>query len=205
MKFQHACALGLALSVIGWAGAQAQDMMNEPGGYYLRLEGGLNHISGLDSSSSSSGFAFSSKEDNGFIAGGAVGYKFGPFRLELNLDYRDNGVKSIHVTNGGGFGAGLTGASNSASGRVTSLTELINGIYDLPWRPAGLGLDDDAAKAFGLGRGRDDDVGQHVGGRHVAAFIEDRNRAGRRIGAAAPWRPGPRSRFGWYRPHIRRR
>jgi outer membrane protein OmpA-like peptidoglycan-associated protein len=138
MKFQHACALGLALSVIGWAGAQAQDMMNEPGGYYLRLEGGLNHIKGLDSSSSASGFAFSSKENNGFIAGGAVGYKFGPFRLELDLDYRDNGVKSINVTNGGGFGAGLTGASSSPSGRVTSLTELINGIYDLPWRPAGL-------------------------------------------------------------------
>ena len=41
-------------------------------------------------------------------------------------------------------------------------------------RPAHrLRLDDDAAEALGLGRGRDHDIGQHVGRRHVAAVVED--------------------------------
>ena len=36
-----------------------------------------------------------------------------------------------------------------------------------------LRLDDDAAERFGIGRGGDHDVGQHVGRRHVAAMVDE--------------------------------
>jgi len=135
MKFRHACVLGMAFSGIALTAAQAQVMYDQPDGYYARLEGGWNHLEDLNSSGSSTGLTFSSEFDEGWIAGGAVGYKFGPYHIELEMDYRNNGVSGVHVANPGTLGAGLAGASSGGGGRYTSLTELLNGVYDLPWHP----------------------------------------------------------------------
>jgi OmpA-OmpF porin, OOP family len=135
MKIRHAGVLGAALSLVAWSGAMAQ-VTDQPNGYYVRLEGGWNHLGHMDSTGSTSAFSLTTVEDDGSILGGAVGYKFGNFHLEMEMDYRDNSVNSVHVGNPGTFGAGLAGASSMPGGRVTSIVQLINGIYDLPWRPA---------------------------------------------------------------------
>ena len=62
MNFRHACALGIALGLIGAGGAQAQVMNSDRDGYYLRLEGGWNHVNGVDGNGSPSGFSFNSGE-----------------------------------------------------------------------------------------------------------------------------------------------
>src|ERR1700733_12189448 len=98
MKFRHAAALALGLSLIAGTG-QAQ-MMSPQGteGWYLRGEGGWNHTQDL-SIRSGSALRGGTSADEGYIVGGAVGYGFGMFRAELNIDYRHNDFDSIHVSN----------------------------------------------------------------------------------------------------------
>ncbi len=145
MKFWRVASLALAFSLVG-AASQAQTMSSPngaPGSYYLRLEGGWNHEpQGLEFNGNPPAAGGDSKEDEGYIAGGAAGYNIGPspignLRIELNLDYRDNGVSSIGVH-------GATGAGGS----INSLAGMINGLVDTPYqfwgiRPylgAGIGL-----------------------------------------------------------------
>ena len=133
MTFRRIAALALGLSLIGGAG-QAQ-MMMDPGsqGPYLRAEGGWNHMSNLNFNSDS-GLNGSTSEKEGYIAGGAVGYAFGNFRAELNLDYRDNSVHSVHI----GSPAALAGISGGAAGSVQGTSVMANGLFDLPYNWMGL-------------------------------------------------------------------
>ncbi len=129
MKLWRAATLALALG-LGAAVGHAQTMSSPsgaPGSFYLRAEGGWNHAQGIDFSGNPPAPAGDMKEDEGYIAGGAVGYNIGAIplgnlRIELNLDYRDNGVKSL----------GLYGGKTGGSGNVDSLAGMVNGIIDAP-------------------------------------------------------------------------
>jgi OmpA-OmpF porin, OOP family len=107
----------------------------DPGSFYLRLEGGWNHANGMSfAGNPTPGITGSMTEDEGYIIGGAAGYVVAPtplgnFRVELNLDYRDNGIKSLSVA---GFAPGAAG------GDVESLAGMVNGIFDLPFNFWGL-------------------------------------------------------------------
>ena len=133
MKFRHACAVGLALSVLGGTASMAQDMSSGTYGPYLRGEGGWNHLQDMSAHGSSSALAGSASFDEGYILGGALGYGFGQYRLELGLDYRHNGADNVNVGNAGAFPGGVRG-SHSGGGSVTSVAGMANGYYDLPWR-----------------------------------------------------------------------
>ncbi|HUZ73818.1 MAG TPA: OmpA family protein [Stellaceae bacterium] len=135
MKFRHACVMGAALGLVTWSAAQAQVMTDQPDGYYFRLEGGWNHLDDFNGTGSTSSLTFDSSTDEGYILGGAAGYKWGPYHVELEMDQRDNSVRSIHIGNPGDFGAGLAGASSSPGGGVEAFSVLLNGVYDLPWHP----------------------------------------------------------------------
>jgi outer membrane protein OmpA-like peptidoglycan-associated protein len=128
MKLRLAAALALGLSLVGGPG-QAQ-MMEGPGTYgpYLRAEGGWNHMKNLEFNSSNSGSSASTTEGEGYIAGGALGYGFGIFRVELNIDYRSNDVNSIST-------GGLAG---SAGGTIQGTTYMLNGLMDLPFNWMGI-------------------------------------------------------------------
>ena len=141
MKFLRAAPLALALSLAAVA-SQAQTMMSgpygAPGSFYLRGEAGWNHMEGLGFNGHPPAPGGDSKEDEGYIVGGAAGYNIAPnLRIELNLDYRDNDVKSIGV-----------GGATGATGSVNSIAGMVNGLVDLPYqfwgiRPyigAGVGL-----------------------------------------------------------------
>jgi len=99
-------------------------------GPYVRLEGGWNHMNDLTAHGSDTSTSIQTTESEGYIVGGALGYGFGPFflggdfRAELNLDYRNNDINSVHV---GGAAPG------TGSGSVHSIAGMVNGIVDLPY------------------------------------------------------------------------
>ncbi len=85
------------------------------------------------------------KYKTGWNAGGALGYDFGKFRTEIEINHRNNGLDSLDGT------AELNNVSISAefplSGSVSSTSFLINGIIDFenkssitPYIGAGLGF-----------------------------------------------------------------
>ncbi|MGH7088250.1 MAG: OmpA family protein [Stellaceae bacterium] len=96
---------------------------------YVSLEGGWNHPLGLSLHGSGSPLAASTDLDDGYIVGGAAGLAYGPYRFELNLDWRHNDVNSVHIGNPGALGAFATG---SAGGNVHALTATLNATMDLP-------------------------------------------------------------------------
>ena len=109
MKFGRALALGIALSALSAASGIAQVVGSDepytgPNGPYLRAEGGWSHENDMKGQGST-GLNFNSKEDDGFMAGGAAGWKFGQLRAELGLDFSGHDVSSIHVNSDGGLGA----------------------------------------------------------------------------------------------------
>ncbi|HZT51005.1 MAG TPA: OmpA family protein [Stellaceae bacterium] len=134
MNVRHACVLGLALGFVGWGTAQAQTM-GPPNGWYLRLQGGWNALQDMHGKGSGSPLDFTAQHDDGYILGGAGGYKFGELSIELEVDYRDNGVDKVHFGNGGSLGA-VGGTTQTGSGRISSFSEIISGVYDIPWTPA---------------------------------------------------------------------
>lgn len=109
--------LGGAFLVATAASAFAQ---TGPNGPYVRLEGGLSHPGDM-SARFSTGASASIDRSEGFIAGAAVGYQFGPFRAELNGDYSQNNVNSLKVP----------GTSTSLSGNTSNTSFMVNGLYDI--------------------------------------------------------------------------
>jgi OmpA-OmpF porin, OOP family len=142
MKSGRALALGIVLSALAVVSSHAQGLGSDepytgPNGLYLRGEGGWSHLNDMKGSGggTNSGPSFDSKENDGYIAGGAAGWKFGQLRAELGLDYSDHGVSSITVGNDGGLGArlhtaSLSGATASPSGHVHVLDGMVNGYWD---------------------------------------------------------------------------
>src|ERR1700749_858309 len=84
MKFGRALVLGIALSALAAAGSYAQtggsdEPYTGPNGPYLRAEGGWSHENDMKGQGST-GLNFNSKEQEGYMARGAAGWKFGHLR-----------------------------------------------------------------------------------------------------------------------------
>lgn len=93
------------------------------------------------------GFSADVDFDSGLALGLALGYKFGPARVEGELAYQKNDFDDITVSAGGVSisGAALTGVPFSGDVKTTSF--LLNGYYDFandsaftPYLTAGLGF-----------------------------------------------------------------
>src|SRR5882757_2030873 len=85
-------------------------------GPYVRLEGGWSHpedLTGKSVPGIASGIA---RLNEGFIFGIAGGYKWGPWRGELNLDYSDHSLRSGSNV--------FTGATRSYAGLGGSTSDL---------------------------------------------------------------------------------
>ncbi|HEY1506373.1 MAG TPA: OmpA family protein [Stellaceae bacterium] len=167
MLLGRALALGMALSALGAAGGYAQVVGSDepytgPNGPYLRAEGGWSHLNDMKGQGAS-GLNFGSKEDDGFMAGGAAGWKFGQLRVELGLDFSGYDVDSIRVNGDGGLGTrlhtlSLTGATTSPSGRVHVLDGMVNALWDfrtgtpfVPYIGIGVGMASVSLDSFSVG------------------------------------------------------
>jgi outer membrane protein OmpA-like peptidoglycan-associated protein len=159
MKLRNACAVGLALSLLGWGSAEAQVTGTGYDGWYVRLEGGWNHLQQMTGQGSGNTLSFTTQHNEGWIGGGAAGYKFGQLRLELDVDYRENSVDKMRFGAPGDLPAGIAGTTREGAGRISAITEMINGYYDLNqyapapnWVPyIGLGMGVAALRLQGYG------------------------------------------------------
>jgi len=129
MKRTRGFALGMIMLALSGSSVLAQS--GGTPGPYVRLEAGWVHPEDLSGSGVNGITNGTAKRDDGFIVGGAGGYKWGPWRAELNLDYSENGVR-----NGTNVYAGGSGMNANLSGDSTNLAFMINGYYDiaLPWQ-----------------------------------------------------------------------
>lgn len=133
MRLTRSIVLGAAFVALTTATGFAQTTTaGAANGPYLRLEGGWSHPGDMDGSAAAGIPSGESSRDEGYIAGGAAGYKFGPWRAELNLDYSENDMKS-------GTNVFVHGGSGSLSGDSSNLSLMVNGYYDFatgtPWTP----------------------------------------------------------------------
>src|SRR5215469_18416666 len=99
---------GLALGVSLLALSATQGLAQSGGtqGPYVRLDGGWSHPVPMTSNSLATVTSGSIKRDEGYFLGGAGGYKFGPWRGELEIEYMEHQAQS-----GNNLFAGATGAS----------------------------------------------------------------------------------------------
>jgi len=156
MKFGRVLALGIALSALSAASGVAQTVGSDepytgPNGPYLRAEGGWSHENDMKGQGAT-GLNFGSKEDDGFMAGGAAGWKFGQLRAELGLDFSNHDVSSIQVNGDGGLGSrlhvgSLTGANTGGTGTVHIIDGMVNTYWDfrtgtpfVPYIGVGVGM-----------------------------------------------------------------
>jgi opacity protein-like surface antigen len=69
--------------------------------------------------------------NNGFVFTGAMGKKFGDFRIEAELSYRENDLNTLAVTSATVAGSTfLVNASADMDGDHSSLGGMVNGIYE---------------------------------------------------------------------------
>jgi OmpA-OmpF porin, OOP family len=141
IEARHAL-LGAAFLALTASASFAQSGGGTPGPY-VRLEGGWSHPEDLTSPGVSTFNAGSATREDGYIVGGAAGYKWGPWRAELNLDYSENDMKS-----GTNVFAGTSTGSASLKGNSSNLTFMVNGLYDFdtgtrltPYLGIGVGMD----------------------------------------------------------------
>jgi OmpA-OmpF porin, OOP family len=138
MKFGRALAMGIALSALTGTSSYAQTVGSDepytgPNGPYLRAEGGWSHENDMKGQGST-GLNFGSQEKEGYMAGGAAGWKFGQLRMELGLDFSGHDVSSIQVNGDGGLGARLGGASlNGANANPSGSIHIIDGMVNAAW------------------------------------------------------------------------
>jgi len=116
-----AAAVGLVLS---WGNAQAQLFApGGPGAWYFGGEGGWTNLESPETGTASTPAGskhFSQKFDSGFSAGARLGYEWGPWRLEEEFRYQQNGIT----------GATLGGFHAPASGNREAYAVMTNLIYD---------------------------------------------------------------------------
>jgi outer membrane protein OmpA-like peptidoglycan-associated protein len=130
MKRVSTLAIGVALGVLGAGSASAQWLDSPqatPDGIYARVEGGWSHVPGLTGTAPNTLFgpqSFSVNNGEGEIGGGAVGYKWGPFRGELNIDYSQQNLQTLNTSVPFFSGLPLTG-------HVSNLAFMANAYYDI--------------------------------------------------------------------------
>jgi outer membrane protein OmpA-like peptidoglycan-associated protein len=138
MKFARAGIWCFALSVLAAMPAMAQTFGSPDSGadgLYLRGEGGWSHLNDM-SGYTTGGASYTSKQDEGYIAGGALGWKFDQLRVELGLDFSNSGVKSVTLNNVSGAGGGEV--HNTAT-MVNALWDFRTGTFIVPYIGIGVG------------------------------------------------------------------
>lgn len=138
MNFVRASALSLVLCALA-APVFAQTFGSPgtgPNGPYVRGEGGWSHMNDM-TGNTTTGTTVTTKQNEGFIAGGAVGWKLDQLRLELGLDFSNSGIKEIDVNSAAA--SSVSGSVKNTSGMVRALWDLRTGTPFVPYIGLGVG------------------------------------------------------------------
>ena len=118
-KFAGALALSL-LSSTAMADAPAMVTDNAHGGWYAGALGGLNFNQTTDGNLLF--FKDAYHYNSGYGAGLFAGYEFGPLRLQGELAYRRNGIKSLEI---------LTATVGLKNSFVSTVAPMLSALYDV--------------------------------------------------------------------------
>lgn len=150
--------MALAASSVLMMGATAQaadlytpapaPMPDYTGGWYFSGFGGANWLddTSFDIGSPDVPAPVANAYDTGYVVGGAIGYDMGPamgpfgLRLEAELSYRDNEVKSHTVVNTGASLAGPFGSTSALAGMGNVLFDFNTGSPFTFYGGGGLGV-----------------------------------------------------------------
>ena len=138
MNLVRASAVGLVLCALA-VPAFAQTFGSPgtgPNGPYVRGEGGWSHMNDM-TGHTTTGTTVTTKQNEGFTAGGAVGWKLDQLRLELGLDFSESGIKQIDLNNASASSA--SGTVKNTSGMVRALWDLRTGTPFVPYIGIGVG------------------------------------------------------------------
>jgi OmpA-OmpF porin, OOP family len=138
MQLLRALVLGAGLTLTSAAAGQAQMFNNGPDGPYISGDFGWNHLNDFTGRGTGTNLNFTATPDEGFILGGAAGWKWGLVRLQLDIQYRNNGVNGVQMGTTGNFPAALAGARTGGGGTVESEAFMADGLVDIPWSFLGL-------------------------------------------------------------------
>jgi len=110
-------ALAMALSSAD-ASAQFLAMPSGPGAWYFGGEGGWTMLE--NGTGSAAGVGLTHRYDDGFNIGARAGYEWGPWRLEEEFNYRQNGIRNVSAL----------GATFNTTGNRNTYAFMTNLIYD---------------------------------------------------------------------------
>ena len=134
--------IGLAMA----STALTAPAMAREGQWYIEGDAGVMHVEDIEFSVDDVGNAATADHSRGTDFGGIVGYDFGAFRLEAETAYKDADLDTVTATAVpllAGFDDGFVNETRGASGDVSSLSFMLNGLFDFG--------PDDGLQAFGGG------------------------------------------------------
>ncbi|MGH7012626.1 MAG: OmpA family protein [Stellaceae bacterium] len=138
MNLVRVSALGLVLCAL--AGTALAQTFGSPGtgpnGPYIRGEGGWSHMNDM-TGNTTTGTTYTSKQKEGYTAGGALGWKLDQLRLELGLDFSNSGIKQIDLNNASA--GSVSGSVHNTSAMARALWDLRTGTRFVPYIGIGVG------------------------------------------------------------------
>jgi len=142
MKFARAAFWGLALSALVALPAMAQTYGSPgtgPDGLYIRGEAGWSHMNDM-AGYTTGGSSYTSDQYEGYLVGGALGWKFDQLRVELGLDFSNSGIETIDLNNKTNYVN--SGEVHNTAGMVNFLWDMRTGTFIVPYIGIGVGASD---------------------------------------------------------------
>ena len=131
MRTRYLLGASVALAMaFSWADAQAQwfPLPTGPGSIYFGVEGGYTNLDDQTGHIVGTGIGVRERFDDGYNVGARAGYEWGPWRLEEEFRFQQNGINNISI---GGVGLTTKGDRNAYAFMTNLIYDFTN--LNLPW------------------------------------------------------------------------
>jgi outer membrane protein OmpA-like peptidoglycan-associated protein len=133
MRNRYLIGAGVALAMaLSWADARAQlfPLPTGPGTIYFGVEGGYTNLEDATGRVVGTNVGVRQRWDDGYNVGARAGYEWGPWRLEEEFRFQQNGINSLSV---GGVTLRRGTPPGDVRGDRNAYAFMTNLIYDFSW------------------------------------------------------------------------